>query len=183
MGEYSDYIDEELMEMAEYDVDAEEELESRGWHKDGNRWITEAEASFGLAKIILEIALVIALLLGTHFLVAYSIDYQLYVYIGFSITFLFMFLGRGTSTFCNILFWIGCWALATRCFPLVFEWIEGADYVEYFYSGPGLWEWIKYGFIYAAYSAIVPYIVMKIVTFIVSAYREKNEKNTSAKAS
>ncbi|MCM3568992.1 hypothetical protein [Neobacillus mesonae] len=183
MGKYSKYADDELMEMAEYDYGAEEELYSRGYAQDSGRWITETEMSFALGKIILEIALVIALLLGTHFLVAYSIDFQLYVFIGFPITFLLMILGKGTSKFFNILFWIGCWALATRCFPLVFELIEDADYVEYFNAGPGLWEWIKYGFIYAAYAAIIPYLVMKIITFIVAAFMDKEEENSSAKAS
>lgn len=173
MGKYSSYGDEELMEMAEFDYEAEEELSSRGLHKVDGEWVSDADLSFGIAKLIFGIALVIALLLGTHFLVAYSIDYQLYIYIGFPITFLLMFLGRGTSKSLNIIFWIGCWALATRCFPLVFQMIEGADYIEYFYHGPGLWEWIKYGLIYVAYAALIPYLLMKIVTFIVSAYKEK----------
>ena len=138
MGKYSGYVDEELMEMADYDYEAEEELSSRGLHKVSGEWVSDADLSFGIAKLIFGIALIIALLLGTHFLVAYSMDYQLYIYIGFPITFLLMFLGRGTSKFLNILFWIGCWALATRCFPLVFQMFEGADYIEYFYHGTRL---------------------------------------------
>lgn len=175
MGKYSGYHDEDLMEMADYDHKAEEELISRGFHEDGDRWAHDSEVSFGLAKVIFQIVLILAFLLGTHFLVAFSMDYQLFIYIGFPITFILMFLGGGKSKFLNIIFWIGCWALATRCFPLVFQMIEGADYIDFFYNAPGFWVWIKYGLIYSAYAAIVPYLVMKIVTFIVSVYREKEE--------
>ncbi|TQE88685.1 hypothetical protein [Ureibacillus terrenus] len=173
--EYKYYSTKELMERAKYDYKAVEELSSRGYHKIDGEWVSDEAFAFEMLGLLFKIGMVLAILLGTHFLVAYSMDYQVYVFAAFAITFLLMVLGRGTSKVLNFLFSIGCVALATRCYPVVFEFFVGTDYFDYFLAGPNLWEWIKYALIYIAYVAVVPFLVMLFITFFVRTLAEKKE--------
>ncbi|WP_462410420.1 hypothetical protein [Neobacillus sp. Marseille-QA0830] len=188
MANYFNKTDDELERLdSNGDHEAGHELENRGYVQDRyGIWVDEEDndddedSGFGLVLFIIGAILVVAALLCTQFLVAYSVDYQIYVYIGFFLAFLFMILGRGTSKFCNVLFLIGCWAMATRLYPYVVEAIEGVEYGVYFGEQTrSLWDWIKYGLIYVAYASLVPYLLMKIITFIVSAYMTKEPNETT----
>ncbi|WP_336769868.1 hypothetical protein [Bacillus bombysepticus] len=133
---------------------------------------------FALATLIVA---VIATFIGGFIVIAYAVEYAVYIYIGFVITFVLMYLTRGDSKFVNLLFYFSCLALATRLFTNVIEVLEGVDYVTFITrDSDGLGVIIKYGFLYAIYAAIVPLLAMKIIVKTIRIKRSNfgNENST-----
>ncbi|WP_160719662.1 hypothetical protein [Bacillus sp. USDA818B3_A] len=145
---------------------------------------SDSSSIFGLAPlflIIIGIVVLIACLLGAHFVLGYSVNFSRYIWIGFSISLMLMVLGRGNSKFLNFIFFLGCLAATTRFFATIVGMIENSDYVSYLYAdSTSLWDMIKYGFFYAIYILIVPYLVLKICTALARVLMSKSQNDTTS---
>ena len=118
--------------------------------------------------IVVGIIVLLGSLIGTHFILGYSVNFTVPIWIGFGISFLLMILAKGNSKFFNFIFFLGCVAASTRFFATIIGLIENTDYVTYIYAdSTGIGDMIKYGFFYAIYIFFVPYILMKLITGIV----------------
>ncbi|MBM7620002.1 hypothetical protein JOC95_001854 [Bacillus tianshenii] len=163
----------------------EQELFRRGYDQDNDGYFSfeeeygqgngkEEESGLGaLFLLIFGAVLVVASLIGSHFILGYSTNYTPHIWIAFGLSFLFMVLSRGRSKFLNFVFYLGCFALATRLFVTIIEMLENEVYVSYItHDSTTLTDMIKYGFYYGIYIAFVPYLTMKIITAITRAFRE-----------
>ncbi|WP_368908194.1 hypothetical protein, partial [Bacillus wiedmannii] len=189
MGDHSNKSDEELERLyyegnARASRDAENKLYDRGYTlgPDSDTWdvalnqndthsvgipIPTGQGVFILVLAIL-IAGLIAFFIGGFLVIAYAVEYATYIYIGFVISFVLMCVTKGNSRFINFLFYLGCLALVTRLFTNVIELFENVDYVTFIMRDTdGLGVIIKYGIIYSIYAAIIPLLLMKIITAIV----------------
>lgn len=78
------------------------------------------------------------------------------------------------------IFYLGCLALATRLFTNVIELFENVDYVTFIMRDTdGLGVTIKYLIIYIIYAAIIPLLLMKVITAIVRKTNLKSDNNNS----
>lgn len=76
--------------------------------------------------------------------------------------------------------YLRCLALATRLFTNVIELFENVDYVTFIMRDTdGLGVIIKCGIIYIIYVAIIPLLLMKIITTIVRKVYSKSENKSS----
>ncbi|GAB6460606.1 hypothetical protein bcgnr5390_10390 [Bacillus luti] len=177
--------------------EAEYELRDRGYTLDSETnkwdlpWNREYDNSIGipisggggfvLLGIVVLIAAVLAIFIGGFIVIAYAVEYDIYIYISFVITFALMYLTRGNSKFINFLFYLSCLALATRFFTIVIELFEGVDYVTFITrDSDGLGVIIKYGFLYAIYASIVPLLAVKLIVKTVRIKRSNfGNKNST----
>ncbi|MGD6991092.1 hypothetical protein [Sutcliffiella horikoshii] len=160
----------------------EQELLNRGYEQDDNGYFEfeeeygKEEEDFGLGALFLLIVgalLVMASLIGTHYILGYSTNYTSHILICFALTSLFMVLSSGKSKFFNFLFYLGCFALATRLFVPIIEMLENDTYVNFITrDATTLSVLIKYGFYYGVYITLVPYISMKIITALTRSIRK-----------
>ncbi|GAB6563964.1 hypothetical protein ACQVSN_14165 [Bacillus mobilis] len=201
MGDHSNKSDEEL-ERLYYEGntcasrDAENKLYDRGYtlDPDSDTWdvgsnqndthsvgipIPTGQWTFFLVLAIL-IAGLIAFFIGGFLVIAYAVEYATYIYIGFVISFVLMCVTKGSSRFMNFLFYLGCLALATRLFTNVIELFENVDYVTFIMRDTdGLGVIIKYGIIYIIYAAVIPLLLMKVITAIVRKINLRSNNNNS----
>ncbi len=78
------------------------------------------------------------------------------------------------------IFYLGCLALATRLFTNVIELFENVYYVTFIMRDTdGLGVTIKYLIIYIIYAAIIPLLLMKVITAIVRKTNLKSDNNNS----
>ncbi|APH04166.1 hypothetical protein [Bacillus weihaiensis] len=180
---YKDELDEDLMEYSSWgDYEAEIELEERGYVKSKGHWVNDDSSTvfaIGIIKIALVIALLIFVFIGAHFIIGMSVVYQVYIYIGFVVTTVLMYLTRAKSKFFNFLFYLGCLAIATRQFANFIGHFIGEDYMTYvFIQDADTDVLFKSGFYYIVYTLIVPYLMMKSILAIVREIRgvPKNKK-------
>ncbi|GAB6562485.1 hypothetical protein bcgnr5378_06470 [Bacillus cereus] len=177
--------------------EAEYELRDRGYtlDSDTDKWdlpwnqedirSTGVPVSGGSVFIMLGIgiliAAVLAIFIGGFIVIAYAVEYAIYIYIGFVITFALMYLTRGNSKIINFLFYLCCLALATRLFTIVIEVFEGVDYVTFITrDSDGLGVIFKYGFLYAIYVSIVPLLAAKLIVKTVRIKRSNfGNKNST----
>lgn len=132
---------------------------------------------------VIGIVVLIACLLGSHFAIGYSVNFTRYIWIGFSIALVLMVLGRGRTKFLNFIFFLGCLAASTRFFATIVGLFEDTDYVHYFYAeSTSLGDLLKYGFFYAVYISIVPYLLMKICAGLARVLMGKNQKESNIQA-
>nr|WP_255259420.1 hypothetical protein [Bacillus wiedmannii] len=202
IGDHSNKSDEELERLyyegnARASRDAENKLYDRGYtlDPDSDTWdvalnqnnthsvgipIPTGQGAFILVLAIL-IAGLIAFFIGGFLVIAYAVEYATYIYIGFVISFVLMYVTKGNSRFINFLFYLGCLALATRLFTNVIELFENVDYVTFIMRDTdGLGVIIKYGIIYIIYAAIIPLLLMKRITAIIRKTKLKsNNKNST----
>lgn len=202
MGDYSNKSDEELERLyyegnTSASREAENNLYDRGYtlDPDSDTWdvglkqndthsvgipIPTGQWTFFLVLAIL-IAGLIAFFIGGFLVIAYAVEYATYIYIGFVISFILMYVTKANSRFMNFLFYLGCLALATRLFTNVIELFENVDYVTFIMRDTdGLGVIIKYGIIYIIYAAIIPLLLMKVITAIVRKTNLKsNNKNST----
>jgi len=200
MGDYSKKSDEELERLynegdnrtrdAEnmlynrgYTLDPETDTWDLAWNQEDNHSIgvpiNGGQGTFFLVLAIL-IAGLIAFFIGGFIVIAYAVEYATYIYIGFVLSFVLMYLTKGNSKLINFLFYLGCLALATRLFTNVIELFENVDYVTFITRDTdGLGVIIKYGVIYVIYAAIIPLLVMKKITAIVRRINSKSENKNS----
>ncbi|MCU7667579.1 hypothetical protein [Bacillus thuringiensis] len=189
MGNYSNKSDEELERIYEQGNDrdryrADEELVRRGLieNEHGNRIQNDVDVPNigGSLLFILGLAAIAAGLLGALIIVAGAVVYEVYIYIGFILTFALMYLAKGRFPFVNFLFYLGCLALATRLFANVIEMMENVDFATFINRRTdGLGVIIKYGFLYAIYIFIIPLFSMKLITSIVRKMHSKSENKNS----
>ncbi len=193
MADYSRKTDEELQRIYDGGNGGDElsaEFEERGYELDPyfGLWSKkkevkeEEESGFGsLFLVILGVIVLIASLIGANIIIGYAVNFTKYIWIGFAITLLLMILGKGRSKFLNFIFFLGCLAASTRMFATIIGMVENTDYVTYFFAeSTGILDMIKWGFFYAVYIFIVPYIVMKLITAIVRGVSKTNSnKNTT----
>lgn len=189
MGNYSNKSDEELEQIYEHGSDreryrADEELVNRGLieNEHGNRVRNDVDVPNigGTLLFILGLAAIAAGLLGALIIVAGAVVYEVYIYIGFILTFALMYLAKGRVPFVNFLFYVGCLALATRLFANVIEMMENVDFATFTNRRTdGLGVIIKYGFFYAIYIFIIPLLSMKLITSIVRKIHSKSENKKS----
>lgn len=202
MGKYSHKSDYELEIMYEQGGDSisdsleiEIELENRGYEKDKNGYFefepehksninnadfaeNEASGDWFMFKFILGTAFVIFCLFGTPVIVGYAINFSLYIYIGFILTFTFMYLAKAALPTLNALFYLGCFALMTRFYADLVGYLEHTDYLTYIYSdSTHFLDSFKYAVIYIFYIAIVPYLLFKSIAMITLATKNKKEKS------
>lgn len=201
MGDHSNKSDEELERLyyegnTRVSRDAENKLYDRGYtlDPDSDTWdvglkqndthsvgipIPTGQWTFFLVLAIL-IAGLIAFFIGGFLVIAYAVEYATYIYIGFVTSFILMYVTKGSSRFMNFLFYLGCLALATRLFTNVIELFENVDYVTFIMRDTdGLGVIIKYGIIYIIYAAIIPLLLMKVITAIVRKINLKSNNNNS----
>ncbi len=201
MGDHSNKSDEELERLyyegnTRVSRDAENKLYDRGYtlDPDSDTWdvgsnqndthsvgvpILTGQGTFLLFLAIL-IGGLIAFFIGGFLVIAYAVEYATYIYIGFVISFILMYVTKGNSRFMNFLFYLGCLALATRLFTNVIELFENVDYVTFIMRDTdGLGVIIKYGIIYIIYAAIIPLLLMKVITAIVRKINLKSNNNNS----
>lgn len=189
MGNYSNKSDEELERIYEHGTSSErrmadEELENRGLieNENGNRVQNDVDVPNigGTLLFIIGLVALVAGLIGWIFLVVIAVNFELYIFIGFILTFALMYLAKGRSSFINFLFYLGCLALATRLYANVIGLMEHADFITFVNrSHGGIGVIIKYGFIYVIYICIVPYFSMKLITLIVRKFHSKSENKNS----
>ncbi|GAB6462114.1 hypothetical protein bcgnr5390_11220 [Bacillus luti] len=189
MGNYTNKTDEELERIYEHGSDSErrradKELENRGLIEDeyGNRKqdVPDVPNIGGSLLFILGLAALVAGLLGSLIIVTGAVVYEAYIYIGFILTFVLMYLAKGRFPFVNFLFYLGCLALATRLFANVIEMMENVDFATFLNRrGDGLGGIIKYGFLYAIYIFFIPLFSMKLITAIVRKMHSKSENKNS----
>ncbi|WP_141545982.1 hypothetical protein [Bacillus wiedmannii] len=201
MGDYSNKSDEELERLyyegnTRASRDAENKLYDRGYtlDPDSDTWdvasnqndthsvgipISTGQWTCFLVLAIL-IAGLIAFFIGGFLVIAYAVEYATYIYIGFVLSFVLMCVTKGNSRFINFLFYLGCLALATRLFTNVIELFENVDYVTFIMRDTdGLGVIIKYGIIYIIYAAIIPLLLMKVITAIVRKINLRSNNNNS----
>jgi hypothetical protein len=202
MGKYShksDY-DLEVMRLKGGDsindsLDIEIELENRGYEQDENGYFAfepehkpnihnadfeddEGSGDWFLFKLILGAAFVIFCLFGTPVIVGYAINYSIYIYIGFIITFIFMYLAKATIPTLNFLFYLGCFSLMTRFYADLVGYWEGTDYLTFIYrDSTHFIDSLKYAVIYIFYIAIVPYLLFKSIKMITLGTKHKKERS------
>lgn len=195
MADYSRKTDEELQRIYERSNGGDDisfALEDRGYELDPYSGVwsekkedrKEEESGFGsLFLAIIGGIVLIASLIAANIVIGYAVNFTKYIWIGFSITFLLMILGKGRSKFLNFIFFLGCLAVSTRMFATIIGMVENTDYVTYIFAeSTGILDMIKWGFFYAVYIFIVPYIVMKLITAIVrgvSKTKSSNSNNTT----
>ncbi len=122
----------------------------------------------------------IAFFIGGFLVIAYAVEYATYIYIGFVLSFILMYVTKDNSRFINFLFYLGCLALATRLFTNVIELFENVDYITFIMRDTdGLGVMIKYGIIYIIYAAIIPLLLMKVITAIVRKINLRSNNNNS----
>ncbi|MGA5680251.1 hypothetical protein [Bacillus cereus] len=201
MGDDSNKSDEELERLyyegnTRASRDAENKLYDRGYtlDSDSDTWdvasnqndahsvgipISTGQWTFFLVLAIL-IAGLIAFFIGGFLVIAYAVEYATYIYMGFVLSFVLMCVTKGNSRFINFLFYLGCLALATRLFTNVIELFENVDYVTFIMRDTdGLGVIIKYGIIYIIYAAIIPLLLMKVITAIVRKINLRSNNNNS----
>lgn len=202
MGKYSHKSDNdlELMRLKGGDsindsLDIEIELENRGYEQDGNGYFAfepehkpnihnadferdETSSDRFLFKFILCATFVIFCLFGTPVIVGYAINFSFYIYIGFILTFSFMYLGKAALPTVNFLFYLGCFALMTRFYADLVGYWEHTSYLTFVHSNSTHFvELLKYAVIYIFYIAIVPYLLFKVIKTITLATLVKKEKS------
>ncbi|QJX80746.1 hypothetical protein [Priestia megaterium] len=202
MGKYSHKSDNdlEIMRLKGGDsindsLDIEIELENRGYEQDENGYFAfepehkpnihnadfaddEGSSDWFLFKLILGAAFVIFCLFGTSVIVGYAINYSIYIYIGFIITFVFMYLAKASIPTLNFLFYLGCFSLMTRFYADLVGYWEGTDYLTFIYrDSTHFIDSLKYAVIYIFYIAIVPYLLFKSIKMITLATKHKKEKS------
>jgi len=202
MGKYSHKSDNdlEIMRLKGGDsindsLDIEIELENRGYEQDENGYFefepehkpnihnadfarNETSSDWFLFKLILGAAFVIFCLFGAPIIVGYAINYSVYIYIGFIVTFAFMYLAKATIPTLNSLFYLGCFALMTRFYADLVGYWEGTDYLTFIHrDSTHFIDSLKYAVIYIFYIAIVPYLLFKSIKIITLATKHKKEKS------
>ncbi|WP_456364758.1 hypothetical protein C1N73_28540 (plasmid) [Priestia aryabhattai] len=141
----------------------------------------EMEMHDANAKGVMFIAMAIGLLffsiLAQGALVGYSVNYTPFVIIGFILTGVFMYMANGSNAFLNGLFYVGCFAIATRFFAVIVEYYEGVPYVNYIMADTThLGDLIKYTLFYFVYICLVPYGLMKLVTMMVREFKTPKQQ-------
>ncbi|WP_394555351.1 hypothetical protein C1N61_27510 (plasmid) [Priestia aryabhattai] len=202
MGKYSHKSDNdlEIMRLKGGDsindsLDIEIELENRGYEQDENGYFAfepehkpnihnadfernETSSDRFPFKFILCAAFIIFCLFGTPVIVGYAINYSIYIYIGFILTFIFMYVTKAALPTLNVLFYLGCFALMTRFYADLVGYWEHTDYLTYIYSdSTHFLDSFKYAVIYIVYIAIVPYLLFKAIKMITLATQSKKEKS------
>ncbi|MDU9693621.1 hypothetical protein O0Q50_20820 [Priestia aryabhattai] len=202
MGKYSHKSDYELEIMREQGGDSlndsleiEIELENRGYEQDENGYfefepehksnihndgsVGNEESGDGfLFKFILCAAFVIFCLFGTPIIVGYAINFSFFIYIGFILTFAFMYLGKAVLPTVNFLFYLGCFALMTRFYADLVGYWEQTNYLTFVHSDSTHFvDLLKYAVIYIFYIAIVPYLLFKTIKTITLATLNKKDKS------
>lgn len=187
MPDYTKKTDEDLIHLNEIygDWEAGDELENRGYVQTRKGEWVEIYEPFVTSRTLLFFAGVIALLAGlfcTHFILGYSTNYTIQIWVGFVVSLVLMILTRGRSKFFNFIFYLGCFALLTRLFVNIIEYSEGQSYMSFLFEDEttDLIVLIKYGLFYAIYIFFAPYLLMKYGTSYVRLLRKaKPIKNKS----
>ncbi|WP_456363959.1 hypothetical protein [Priestia aryabhattai] len=202
MGKYSNKSDYELEILREQGGDSvndsleiEIELENRGYEQDENGYFefepehkskinnvngeeNEVSGNGSLFKFVLWAAFVVFCLFGTPVIVGYSINYSVVIYIGFILTFVFMYLTKATLSTLNFLFYLGCFALMTRFYADLVGYWERTEYLTFVHrDSTNNIDLIKYAVIYIIYIAIVPSLLYKAIKMITWATHNKNKKS------
>ncbi|MGF9891141.1 hypothetical protein ABEX78_21005 [Priestia megaterium] len=126
---------------------------------------------------VIGIVLIIFLIFAQGALVGYSINYTPLVIIGFILTGAIMYVSGGSNKFLNFLFYLGCFALATRFFATIVGYYEGVPYLNYIYADTThLGGLIKYSIFYFIYIILVPYGLMKLVTMMVREFKTPKQQ-------
>lgn len=166
-------IYEEQYEESMKDYRSDEEIEAE--MKEDDEFI--GFAGGGILLIAMAIGLLFVSILAQGALVGYSVNYTPFVIIGFILTAVFMYMGNGKSAFLNGLFYVGCFAIATRFFAVIVEYYEGVPYVNYIMADTThLGDLIKYTFFYFVYICLVPYGLMKLVTMMVREFKTPKQQ-------
>lgn len=202
MGKYSNKSDYELEILREQGGDSvndsleiEIELENRGYEQDENGYFefepehkskinnvngeeNEVSGNGSLFKFVLWAAFVVFCLFGTPVIVGYAINYSVVIYIGFILTFVFMYLTKATLSTLNFLFYLGCFALMTRFYADLVGYWERTEYLTFVHrDSTNNIDLIKYAVIYIIYIAIVPSLLYKAIKMITWATHNKNKKS------
>lgn len=169
--------------------EAEKELIRRGFNRDDNgsyKFEKDYEGhsekyeptNLGpLFLIIVGTLLLITALFCTHFILGYSINFTLHIWIGFGVSLVLAILSKGRSKFFNFIFFLGCFSILTRFFVTIIEYTEGTTYIEFLSSNTtDLIDLIKYGFFYAIYIFFAPYFLMKYGTFYIRTLTKSKHK-------
>ncbi|MGS7465481.1 hypothetical protein [Bacillus paranthracis] len=161
------------------DEDLQDELESRGYHVSQND-----DGGLGCFVICGGIILV-ALILGIYFVASYihyfialSHYYHWTVYTIFFVGLIISILGKGQQRFLNFLLYLSLIPFATYLYTFIIENTEGraySDFIENAETG-----FIKHALIYLIYIVIVPFILGKIINYLIRVtFGGDNSKNES----
>ncbi|PLS19260.1 hypothetical protein CVD28_02280 [Bacillus sp. M6-12] len=169
--------------------EAERELRGRGYHYNNGEWMDDEEyeksleedsdTNWFIFKAILVIAGLVAFFVAlnyVHLVFYFAYEHMLPIIVGFVASAVLMYVGKGASKSLNFLFYIGLFAISTSLFPLIVEMFENQDYMAFFYESDSL-ELAKYGFIYVLYVALIPWLLLKIITAIVRSLTEREVKS------
>ncbi|QJX80373.1 hypothetical protein [Priestia megaterium] len=133
--------------------------------------------AYGIIIAVVGIAFIIFLIFAQGALVGYSINYTPLIIIGFVLTGAIMYVSGGSNKFLNFLFYLGCFALATRFFATIVGYYEGVPYLNYIYAETThLGGLIKYSIFYFIYIVLVPYGLMKLVTMMVREFKTPKQQ-------